>query len=153
MGGATRNLVSHLIWNEPVSARTTYRAVKSRFWGLLGASILVFFWLAFAAIAIGLPFLPLARPNGAPPPDLGPPWAPNVTAWAIGLALVFGTSLLARAVHGGPTFEGHFAFKLSLGMGALALFLLVSAALERSPAQSLNNPDERASRAPGIPRA
>lgn len=50
MGGATRNLVSHLIWNEPVSARTTYRAVKSRFWGLLGASILVAFWLAFAAM-------------------------------------------------------------------------------------------------------
>jgi hypothetical protein len=50
MGGATRNLVSHLISNEPVSARTTYRAVKSRFWGLLGASILVAFWLAFAAM-------------------------------------------------------------------------------------------------------
>jgi hypothetical protein len=49
MGGATRNLVAHLIWNEPVSARTTYRAVKSRFWGLLWASILVAFWLAFAA--------------------------------------------------------------------------------------------------------
>lgn len=49
MGGATRNLVSHLIWNEPVTARTTYRAVKSRFWGLLGASILVAFWLGFAA--------------------------------------------------------------------------------------------------------
>src|SRR5438132_871523 len=50
MGGATRNLVSHLIWNEPVSFRTTYRAVKSRFWGLLGASILVAMWLAFSAI-------------------------------------------------------------------------------------------------------
>src|SRR6266568_7468744 len=55
MGGATRNLVSHLIWNEPVSFRTTYRAVKSRFWGLLGASFMVAswlglcFWLAFMA--------------------------------------------------------------------------------------------------------
>src|SRR5881392_3992353 len=49
MGGATRNLVSHLIWNEPVTARTTYRAVKTRFWGLLGASILVAFWLGFSA--------------------------------------------------------------------------------------------------------
>ena len=48
MGGATRNLVSHLIWNEPVSVRTTYRAVKSRFWGLLLASILVFLWLGVA---------------------------------------------------------------------------------------------------------
>jgi len=33
MGGATRNLVAHLLWNEPVTARATYRAVKSRFWG------------------------------------------------------------------------------------------------------------------------
>lgn len=57
MGGATRNLVSHLIWNEPVSARTTYRAVKSRFWGLLVASILVAFWLAFAAMIAATAYL------------------------------------------------------------------------------------------------
>src|SRR5215471_11533932 len=36
MGGATRNLVAHLLWNEPVTFRITYRAVKSRFGGLLG---------------------------------------------------------------------------------------------------------------------
>src|SRR5713226_7108879 len=49
MGGATRNLVAHLLWNEPVSFRTTYRAVKSRFWSLLGASIVVALWLGFCA--------------------------------------------------------------------------------------------------------
>ncbi len=49
MGGATRNLVAHLLWNEPVSFRTTYRAVKSRFWSLLGASLIVALWLAFSA--------------------------------------------------------------------------------------------------------
>ena len=49
MGGATRNLVAHLLWNEPVSFRTTYREVRSRFWGLLGASILVALWLGFCA--------------------------------------------------------------------------------------------------------
>jgi hypothetical protein len=48
MGGATRNLVAHLLWNEPVNARSTYRAVKSRFWGLLGASIIVAIWLGFS---------------------------------------------------------------------------------------------------------
>jgi hypothetical protein len=47
MGGATRNLVAHLLWDEPVSFRATYSAVKSRFWGLLGASILVAMWLGF----------------------------------------------------------------------------------------------------------
>jgi hypothetical protein len=45
MGGASRNLVTHLLWNEPVLARTTYAAVRSRFWSLLGASILVAAWL------------------------------------------------------------------------------------------------------------
>lgn len=50
MGGATRNLVTHLLWNEPVSARTTYRNVRARFWGLLGASILVGAWIAFSAV-------------------------------------------------------------------------------------------------------
>ena len=43
MGGATRNLVTHLLLNEPVSARTTYRNVRARFWGLLIASLLVGF--------------------------------------------------------------------------------------------------------------
>jgi hypothetical protein len=50
MGGATRNLVAHLLWDEPVTARATYRAVKSRFWGLLWASVLVALWLTFAAL-------------------------------------------------------------------------------------------------------
>lgn len=49
MAGATRNLVTHLLWNEPVSERTTYRNVRARFWGLLGASILVGVWIAFSA--------------------------------------------------------------------------------------------------------
>src|SRR5947209_6815851 len=49
MGGATRNLVTHLLWNEPVSARATYHNVRSRFWGLLGASLLVGIWIMFTA--------------------------------------------------------------------------------------------------------
>lgn len=54
MGGATRNLVTHLLWNEPVSARATYAAVKSRFWGLLGAAFLVMFWVGISsAVAFG----------------------------------------------------------------------------------------------------
>jgi hypothetical protein len=50
MGGATRNLVTHLLWNEPVSARTTYAAVKSRFWGLLLATVLVMIWIGFISM-------------------------------------------------------------------------------------------------------
>lgn len=41
LGGATRNLVAHLLYNEPVSVRTTYRNVRARFWSLLGATFLV----------------------------------------------------------------------------------------------------------------
>jgi hypothetical protein len=48
MGGASRNLVMHLLWNERVTARTTYAAVRSRFWSLLGASFLIMFWLSIS---------------------------------------------------------------------------------------------------------
>jgi hypothetical protein len=45
MGGASRNLVAHLLRNEPVSARATYSAVRSRFWGLLLAALIVACWI------------------------------------------------------------------------------------------------------------
>lgn len=48
MGGAARNLVTHLLWNHPVSVRTTYAAVRSRFWSLLLASIAMLFWAALS---------------------------------------------------------------------------------------------------------
>ncbi len=48
MGGASRNLVMHLLWNEPVLARTTYAAVRSRFWSLLGASFVILVWLSIS---------------------------------------------------------------------------------------------------------
>ncbi|MGH9903749.1 MAG: hypothetical protein ACRD68_18225, partial [Pyrinomonadaceae bacterium] len=49
MGGASYNLVRHLLWGEPVSARAIYQGVRARFWGLLGASVVVIFCLAFSA--------------------------------------------------------------------------------------------------------
>src|SRR6185369_11437704 len=51
MGGASRNLVTHLLWGEPVLARTTYAAVRSRFWSLLGATLIVVVWLFMAMSA------------------------------------------------------------------------------------------------------
>ena len=48
MGGATRNLVTHLLWNEPVSMRATYDAVRSRFWGLLLATLIMVAWVAIS---------------------------------------------------------------------------------------------------------
>jgi hypothetical protein len=49
MGGTARNLVAHLMWNEPVSMRTTYNSVKARFWGLLGATIVTVIFISIAA--------------------------------------------------------------------------------------------------------
>lgn len=50
MGGATRNLVMHLLWNEPVSANVTYSAVRSRFWGLLLAALVMMFWIGLSIV-------------------------------------------------------------------------------------------------------
>ncbi|MDT4897148.1 MAG: hypothetical protein QOH25_2225 [Acidobacteriota bacterium] len=48
MGGAARNLITHLLWHEPFSARTTYRNARARFWGLLGAAIIIAIWIGIA---------------------------------------------------------------------------------------------------------
>ena len=65
MGGASRNLVMHLLWNEPVAARTIYRSLRARFWGLVGAlfliglfasvvgSVIFFVWLISVALVVG----------------------------------------------------------------------------------------------------
>lgn len=53
LGGASRNLVAHLLWNEPVSVRTTYRNARARFLPLLGATVLVgLLVILFAAAGI-----------------------------------------------------------------------------------------------------
>ena len=92
MGGATRNLVAHLVWNEPVTARTTYRAVKERFWGLLGASILVALWLAFAAIiaAMGYGFLSFIMVMAV---AVGASISPWITTVVVGLSTVAAITL------------------------------------------------------------
>jgi hypothetical protein len=51
LGGASRNLVMHLLWGEPVTARLIYRSVRSRFWGLFWASAVVLLWLFISAAA------------------------------------------------------------------------------------------------------
>lgn len=55
MGGATRTLVAHLLRNDPVTAQATYKAVRSRFWGLVGASVIVLVWIfgSFLAASSG----------------------------------------------------------------------------------------------------
>lgn len=50
IGGAARNLITHLLWNEPFSARTTYRNVRARFGSLFGASIMIALWIGMAFV-------------------------------------------------------------------------------------------------------
>lgn len=59
MGGAARNVVAHLLWDEPVSARATYSAIRSRFWSLLIATVVVAIWggLAFFVALMGWYFV------------------------------------------------------------------------------------------------
>jgi hypothetical protein len=49
MGGASRNLVTHILWGEAVSARATYSNVRARFWGLLWAAFVVLIGLSVAS--------------------------------------------------------------------------------------------------------
>ncbi|MFN2415499.1 MAG: hypothetical protein ABR603_10180 [Pyrinomonadaceae bacterium] len=51
MGGASRNLVMHLLWGEPVTTRLIYRSVRSRAWALFRASVVVLFWLFISTVA------------------------------------------------------------------------------------------------------
>jgi hypothetical protein len=94
MGGASRNLVLHLLWGEPVSARAIYRNVRSRFWGLVGALLLI---IVFGAV-------------------LGVPLA---FTWLMLLGLVVGGVV---AISGGSTFGVVVASVLSFAITLAVLF-------------------------------
>lgn len=93
MGGAARNLVMHLLWNEPVSARATYAAVRSRFWSLLGAMIIVVLWGSLSLIVCfgGWYMLVLVAAMGAVLlAAIAPVWLPIITGT---LAALMATAL------------------------------------------------------------
>lgn len=54
IGGAARNLITHLFWDEPFSARNTYRNVRARFASLLGAGIVMAGWILIAIFICAL---------------------------------------------------------------------------------------------------
>ncbi len=56
LGGASRTLVAHLLRNDPVTARATYKAVRARFWGLMAASLIVMIWITIAFVATIIPW-------------------------------------------------------------------------------------------------
>jgi hypothetical protein len=96
LGGASRNLVMHLLWGEPVTARLVYHSVRSRFWGLLAATLVVLFWLfisgamaSFAGILLMIPMVLLIGVVAAATASAGAGWM----ALTLGL-LLWGASLV-----------------------------------------------------------
>lgn len=52
MGGASRNFVRHTLFGEPITFRETYRNVRARLGGLIGASTMLTLFLGFTALVI-----------------------------------------------------------------------------------------------------
>ena len=89
MGGAARNLVTHLLWNEPVSVRTTYAAVKSRFWALLGASVIMLLWFSLSTTVAFFGWYTafiLVAVGGVVVTQVAPMWF-SVLVWVIGFII------------------------------------------------------------------
>lgn len=100
MGGASRNLVMHLLWDEPVAARTIYRSMRARFWSLVGALLLIGLFAWIVGMIIGF-------------------------MWLIAVAMVVGGAL---AIGGGVMWLGGLIgvlLFLLLTMGALFLFFFI----------------------------
>jgi hypothetical protein len=95
MGGATRTLVAHLLRNDPVTARATYSAVKSRFWGLVGASIIMLFWIstAFGVVGYGTQIIAFLIMFAAGMLALVAPAWLAVILGTLGVLVVFGAGL------------------------------------------------------------
>ena len=102
MGGATRTLVAHLLRNEPVTARATYNAVRTRFWGLLGASLVVLAWIIASSTAAFI-------------------------GWEIAVLLFFAVSMVL--VNFAPSWlsalVGGLGFLVATGIGLWVFFLVV----------------------------
>ena len=52
MGGASRNFVRHLLFDEPITFRETYKNVRERFFSLIGASTFLTMMLGFVGLII-----------------------------------------------------------------------------------------------------
>jgi hypothetical protein len=93
VGGASRNLVMHLLWGEPVTARLIYRSVRSRLKGLFWATVVVLFWLFIASVAAAAAGVVLLFPGfvvialiTALAESVGAEWVGLVAAALLGVA-------------------------------------------------------------------
>ena len=93
MGGASRNFVRHILFGEPLTFRETYTNVRSRFGGLLGASLIIVTILTFIGTIIfyiGLTILVLAISLIVLALSFSP-FLAFIVSLPIGVAIIFGT--------------------------------------------------------------
>ncbi len=96
MGGASRNFVRHLLFNEPITFQETYRNVKSRIFGLLTASTfmaLVLGFIGFVVFIIGYVVALLAVLLIVAAFSFSP-FIATILSIAVSVAVIFGTGWL-----------------------------------------------------------
>lgn len=101
MGGASRNLVTHLLRGEAVSVRTTYRNVWARFGGLLGAAGVMLLWFLLA-------------------------WAVAATVFYVGLVIVVIAAFAIFQVHYYLAIIAALVVGLVFGLLAMGLFFFLA---------------------------
>lgn len=92
MGGATRTLVRHLLWGEAVTVRETFRNVRSRFWSLLAATLIVsivLFVISVICLYGGMIAISLAILGGAAMFAVGIPALGVIVGIVLGLAATY----------------------------------------------------------------
>jgi hypothetical protein len=108
MGGASHNLVTHILRGEPVSARTTYRNVRGRFGGLLGAAFIVLIGLVITGFVA-------------------------LTAFYLGVVVVFLAGLAAAQVSPFLTVIVALVSSVAVFLGASAIFFFLAGKLAYVP--------------------
>lgn len=96
MGGATRTLVAHLLSGEAVTVRAVYRSVRERFWRLVGAGLVVGFWMGVTGTVAAFVWFVLVLTASLVVSVLGfglglPEWAVGVAALGLMLLAAFAT--------------------------------------------------------------
>lgn len=101
MGGASRNFVRHLLFDEPITFRETYNNVKKRIFGLSAASLIIAFLLGFSGFFL-------------------------FYIWVIAIFLVISVSAWIFAFSSFLTFIVSFVLGLAITFGIGWLFFLLA---------------------------
>lgn len=120
MGGASRNFVRNLLFDEPISFRQTYANCLSRIWSLLIASVLITIGVMIVGlIATYLGLIAIFIPVGVSAFLLAgiPPLA-VVVGLVIGLAILYGVLWLTLLIVSRVAFVPQAILVEGLGVGA-----------------------------------